>query len=164
MIVQLSVTVCITTSWLNPKLLTTTACRSIYNSAECLSTLCPPSVFWNVTPCSVVDTGRYFRGDYCLHRQGHHFDNTDERFGGTYCLCFQGDGCYDWGNNVLWNVGRYLSGYTVLHSRRQPSSKKQIWSNTVRATANCRILFLAASASSPTANGYTTISMSWMRT
>jgi hypothetical protein len=26
--------------------------------------------FWDVAPCSVIDTDRHLRGVYCLHRQG----------------------------------------------------------------------------------------------
>jgi hypothetical protein len=28
------------------------------------------AVFWDVTPCSLIDTDRSFRGTYCLHYQG----------------------------------------------------------------------------------------------
>jgi hypothetical protein len=29
------------------------------------------AVAWNITPCSLVDADRRFRGDYCLHHQSH---------------------------------------------------------------------------------------------
>jgi hypothetical protein len=28
------------------------------------------AVFWDVAPCSLIDTDRHFRGAYCLHHQG----------------------------------------------------------------------------------------------
>jgi hypothetical protein len=28
------------------------------------------TVFWDITRCSLVEGGLYFRGDYCLHHQG----------------------------------------------------------------------------------------------
>jgi hypothetical protein len=57
------------------------------------------AVFWDVAPCSLVDTDRHFRGAYCLQ---HRTDNG--------------------GSKVLWNVGQYLPDYTAQHRRRQPSS------------------------------------------
>jgi hypothetical protein len=29
------------------------------------------AVFWGVAQCSVLETGRHFRGVYCFHHQGH---------------------------------------------------------------------------------------------
>jgi hypothetical protein len=29
------------------------------------------SVFWNIAPCSLVETDRRFRGAYCFHHHGH---------------------------------------------------------------------------------------------
>jgi hypothetical protein len=43
------------------------------------------AVFWDVAPCSLVDTDQRFRGAYCLHHQG--------------------DGVYGWSRNFLfWNL------------------------------------------------------------
>jgi hypothetical protein len=39
------------------------------------------AVFWDVAPCSVVDTSRRFRGTYCLHHEGYGqypSDNTEQ--------------------------------------------------------------------------------------
>jgi hypothetical protein len=33
------------------------------------------TVFWDITPYSLVDIGRRFRGAYCLHHQGDRRDN-----------------------------------------------------------------------------------------
>jgi hypothetical protein len=30
------------------------------------------AVFWDVAPCSLVESDRRFRDAYCLYRQGHH--------------------------------------------------------------------------------------------
>jgi hypothetical protein len=68
------------------------------------------AVFWDVTPCSLVDTDQCFRGSYCLHHHGgvtHHPD-----YGGS---------------KLLWNGSQYLQGYTVQHPRRQPSSYSSLW-------------------------------------
>jgi hypothetical protein len=60
------------------------------------------AVFWDVAPCSLVDTGRHIRGSYCLHHQvTHRPDKGVSKF--------------------VWNVGQYLRDYTVPHTRRQPS-------------------------------------------
>jgi hypothetical protein len=32
------------------------------------------TVFWDDVPCSLVETGRRFRGAYCLHHQGNDRD------------------------------------------------------------------------------------------
>jgi hypothetical protein len=53
------------------------------------------AVFWVVAPCSLVEIYHSFRGD----------DRLD-----------------DGGSKDLWNVGKFLPDYTVLQSRRQPSS------------------------------------------
>jgi hypothetical protein len=38
------------------------------------------AVFWDVTPCSVVESYRRFRGGYWLHRQGRKGKPTTEKF------------------------------------------------------------------------------------
>jgi hypothetical protein len=61
--------------------------------------------FWVVTPCGRV--GRY------------------QRFGGTYCLYFQGRRV--WGSMLLWNVGIYLQVHTTLQPRRPTSAPSRPW-------------------------------------
>jgi hypothetical protein len=63
------------------------------------------AVFRNVIPYSLVDTGRRFREDYCLHHQGYHLDDTDhdsdQRFRGDFSLYHHGDDSDDGGSNLL---------------------------------------------------------------
>jgi hypothetical protein len=51
------------------------------------------TVFWDIAPCGLVDISLR-----SLHP-------------------------YDGGSKLLWNVGQYLSDYTVQYHRRQPYSK-----------------------------------------
>jgi hypothetical protein len=62
------------------------------------------SVFWVVTPYSLVEVYQRFRGAYCLHHR------PDDR-----------------GNKALWNVGKLLPDYMALQPRRQPSSYSPPW-------------------------------------
>jgi hypothetical protein len=57
------------------------------------------TAFWDVAPCSLLDTDRRFGRAYRLH---HHHD--------------------DGGNKLFKTLGWYLPDYTVLHPRKQPSS------------------------------------------
>jgi hypothetical protein len=57
------------------------------------------TVFWVVAPCGMVDTDWCFRWAYCLEHQG-----DDDR-----------------GTKHLWNIGKLLPDYTLLHPRRQSS-------------------------------------------
>jgi hypothetical protein len=57
------------------------------------------AVFWDVAPCSLVDTGRRLREAYCLQHQG-----EDDK-----------------GSKLLRNVDQYPPDYTVQHLIRQPS-------------------------------------------
>jgi hypothetical protein len=36
------------------------------------------TVFWDVSPCSLVEVYRRFRGAYCLHHQGAHHHRLDD--------------------------------------------------------------------------------------
>jgi hypothetical protein len=41
------------------------------SSVPRISFILKMTVFWDVAPCSPVETDRRFRGSYCLHHQGH---------------------------------------------------------------------------------------------
>jgi hypothetical protein len=62
-------------------------------------------LFWNVAPCSLIETHRRFGGAYCLFHEG------DELLTHQYG-----------GSKHLWNIDQFLLNYMVQHSRRQSSS------------------------------------------
>jgi len=57
------------------------------------------NALWDITPCSLVEVGRRFRGEHCLHYQGdgllhapRRLAKVERSFRGAYCLHYQGDG------------------------------------------------------------------------
>jgi hypothetical protein len=42
------------------------------------------NVFWDVAPCSLVESDRCFRGAYCLHRQGNEWAKAARKCGLRY--------------------------------------------------------------------------------
>jgi hypothetical protein len=59
--------------------------NSVYSKDGSIHLLCKVrlvmkmAVFWVVSPCSLVDVFRRFRGSYCLHHQGDHFPDDGGR-------------------------------------------------------------------------------------
>jgi hypothetical protein len=43
------------------------------------------TIFWDVTPCSLVDTDRCLRGAYCLHHQGDCSETSVSIYQTTWC-------------------------------------------------------------------------------
>jgi hypothetical protein len=66
------------------------------------------TVFSVVALCSLVKVYRRFRDTCCSHHQGDGSHHPD-----------------DGGSKYLWNVSKRLPDYTVLQTRRQPSSYSQ---------------------------------------
>jgi hypothetical protein len=63
-----------------------------------------PCIFWDVTPCSVIDTYQRFRETCYLHFEGNFYPE-------------------DVVSMFLRIVGIFLTGYTASHPRRQQPSQ-----------------------------------------
>jgi hypothetical protein len=72
--------------------------KCLIKKCQVLTAASMKTVFRYVTPCSLVEIVRRFRGACCFYR---------------------GD---DEGSKHLWNAGKFLPDYTARHPIRQPSS------------------------------------------
>jgi hypothetical protein len=66
------------------------------------------TIFWDVTPCSLMEVHRCFGGRYCFQIQGRRVDQA------SY-------------STFLRNVGKHLRNYTLSHRRREYSSLSPLW-------------------------------------
>jgi hypothetical protein len=80
-------------------------------------------VFWDVTPCSIVEVYWCFGGALCLHLQGRRVKQADNKF--CLILALHTFGIHfdleDGGSTFLWNIGTRVPDYTASHSTKSYS-------------------------------------------